>query len=319
MDFMFDAGHDLYTAGKGVPTMKEFEFNRAVVLKIQELLKQYENVNTHLSHNLFDGVDTSLKARTDLANKLKVKAYISVHADAFSNPAAKGETVFIYTKTGNSTLGLANAINDELKADMSISNRGVKRADFHVLRETNMDAVLIEFGFMTNADDLALLKSDAYRNKCAEMVVRALANHYGLNKKVVAQTIQQSQPQPPIDSADGYLKKGERGRNVQQLNLWLNELDYTTKTDDFYDQYTDAAFRLFLKSQGLPEDTVYTSPIGDLLVKAIEDKKNLLNVDTIPTKNPEMYRLAKFVDTTNQELIKQLKAEGYRLIEVPSK
>jgi N-acetylmuramoyl-L-alanine amidase len=186
MDFMLDAGHDQYTSGKGVPTMKEFEFNRAVVLKVQGLLKQYENVNAHLSHDLFDGIDTSLKARTDLANRLKVKAFISFHADAFSNASAKGETVFIYTKTGNSTLALANAINTELKADMSISNRGVKRADFHVLRETNMDAVLIEFGFMTNAADLALLKSDTYRTKCAEMVVKALEKHYGLKKKVVA-------------------------------------------------------------------------------------------------------------------------------------
>jgi hypothetical protein len=198
MDFMIDPGHDLYTAGKGVPGMKEFEFNRAVVSYMKELLKQYEDVTTHLSHDLFDGVDTPLSVRTDLANKGKVKAFISVHADAFRNAAAKGETVFIYLKTGDSTLKLANAINEELKADMSISNRGVKRADFAVLRDTNMDSVLIEFGFMTNPEDLALLKSDAYRRKCAEMVVRALAKHYGLKKKVVAQSTPKPASQPSV-------------------------------------------------------------------------------------------------------------------------
>jgi GH25 family lysozyme M1 (1,4-beta-N-acetylmuramidase) len=125
------------------------------------------------------------------------------------------------------------------------------------------------------------------------------------------------QPQQ-LDSYDGKLTRGERGENVRQLNLWLKELEYTTKTDDLYDQYTEAAFKLFLKSQGLPEDTVYTSPIGDLLVKAIEDRKKLLTVDNIPVKNLLMYRMAKFVDTSNPEVIKQLRADGYLLVEVPS-
>ncbi|MEH7254349.1 N-acetylmuramoyl-L-alanine amidase [Neobacillus niacini] len=187
MDFMIDAGHDILTI-KGVPGMKEFEFNRAVVLKIQEFLKEYENVNAILSHDLFDKVDTPLKDRTDLAKKLKVKAFISIHADAFSNSTAKGESVFVYLKPRQSSVSLANVINDELKADMSVSNRGIKYADFHVLRETNnyMDGVLIEFGFMTNPSDLALLKSDAYRLKCAEMIVKALTKFYGLKKKEVA-------------------------------------------------------------------------------------------------------------------------------------
>jgi N-acetylmuramoyl-L-alanine amidase len=191
---MLDAGHDLYTAGKGVPSMKEFEFNRAVVTYMQELLKEYEGVIPHLSHDLFDGVDTPLSVRTDLANKWKVKAFISVHADAFSNATAKGETVFIYLKTGDSTLKLANAINDELKEDMSISNRGVKRADFHVLRETNMDAVLIEFGFMTNPEDLALLKSESYRLKCAQMIVNALVKFYGLKMKMAIEVVKGDKP-----------------------------------------------------------------------------------------------------------------------------
>lgn len=224
MDLMLDAGHDIFTAGKGVPSMKEFEFNRAVVLKIQQLLKDYEGVNALLSHDLYDGIDTSLKARTDLANKLKVKAFISVHADAFSNSSAKGETVFIYLRTGNSTLALANAINEELKADMSISNRGVKRADFHVLRETAMDAVLIEFGFMTNPEDLALLKSDAYRTKCAEMVVRALEKHYGLKRKSVVVT-------QPHQTTPNSAKRHVKIVNVNSEAIMMDKPDRISATN----------------------------------------------------------------------------------------
>lgn len=128
----------------------------------------------------------------------------------------------------------------------------------------------------------------------------------------------------PLDSADGKLTRGERGPNVKQLNAWLKELAYTTKTDDFYDQYTDAAMRSFLKDQGLSEDTVYTSAIGGLLVKAIAKKafianaKNSVALDAIPVKNPTKFRLAKFYDTDDLTLIEQFKKDGYKVIELPS-
>jgi hypothetical protein len=128
----------------------------------------------------------------------------------------------------------------------------------------------------------------------------------------------------PADSADGKLTRGERGPNVKQLNLWLKELEYTTKDDDFYDQYTDAALRAFLKDQGLPEDTVYTSAIGDLLVKAIErkefiaDAKNAVVIDLVPAKNPDKFRLAKFCDTDDLNVIEQYRKDGYKVIELPT-
>jgi N-acetylmuramoyl-L-alanine amidase len=198
---MLDAGHSYTTPGKGVPTMKEYEFNSAVAHYTGVFLNQYQNVETFISYD--DKRDVPLKERTDRANQLKVDVFISIHADAFANPEANGETVFIYTKTGQSTVNLANTINNYLKAEMSISNRGIKRADFHVLRETAMDAVLIEFGFMTNPEDLALLKSDTYRKKCAEMVGSALVEHFGLVKKPEPKPA----PQPtPIQQINGLYK-----------------------------------------------------------------------------------------------------------------
>jgi N-acetylmuramoyl-L-alanine amidase len=217
--FVIDGGHDLNTKGKSVATMKEFEFNKSVANYTVSMLSNYENVKTYLSHNMDDGLDQSLESRTDLANKLKVDAYISIHADAFSSKDAKGETVFIYTKTGQSTLNLANTINKHLKEDLSISNRGVKRADFHVLRETTMDAVLIEFGFMTNSDDLALLKSDSYRRKCALMLTNALVEHFKLVKKKVL-------VKPPTQSneiyrvvAGSFTNKENADRQVEKLKV----------------------------------------------------------------------------------------------------
>lgn len=57
-------------------------------------------------------------------------------------------------------------------------NRGVKEADFQVLRETVMPAVLIECEFMTNLEGAKLLLSTAYRSECAEELARGICELY---------------------------------------------------------------------------------------------------------------------------------------------
>lgn len=180
-----DPGHDLHTPGKGVPGMKEFEFNKAVVEHVYWILEGYENVQSMLSHNLHDGIDDSLKARTDRANAWKADVYVSVHANAASSPAANGIETFIHPKAPSETVNIRSVIHGELIRQTGLNNRGLKRSDFHVLRESHMNAVLVECGFMTHAGDLAKLKSEEFRKKCAEAIVAGLVSHYKLKKKAV--------------------------------------------------------------------------------------------------------------------------------------
>lgn len=55
---------------------------------------------------------------------------------------------------------------------------GVKATNFQVLRETKMTAILEECGFMTNKEEAKLLKSDSYRKKGAQAIVKDLINQY---------------------------------------------------------------------------------------------------------------------------------------------
>lgn len=183
--FMLDPGHDLSTPGKGVSGMKEFEFNRGVVEKMIPLLNQYTGVEVLVSHNMYDGVDASLKARTDYANRSGVNGFVSVHANAASVASASGIETFVHPRAPQGTVNLGAVVHGELIRMTGLRNRGLKKSDFHVLRETKMDAVLVECGFMTNAGDLAKLKDNSYRQTCAQAIVNGLAQHYGLKKKVV--------------------------------------------------------------------------------------------------------------------------------------
>lgn len=182
MKIMLDAGHGYQTQGKGVPGLKEYEFNKATVNHMINLLNQYQNVEIHCPHN--DTRDVPLKERTNQANNLKVDGYVSVHANAGA-ASARGIETYIYTRTDKATDAMGLSIHNHLINTTGMRNRGLKRADFHVLRETHMKAVLVECGFMTNPEDLKLLLSDEYRRKCAQGIVNGLVEHFGLVKKPV--------------------------------------------------------------------------------------------------------------------------------------
>lgn len=198
---VLDAGHGYNTPGKRSPDgMKEYEFNRAVANYANALLKGYENVHVTFTHS--DASDVSLNARTDKANAIHADAFVSIHANAFGAGGfnhVSGVESFIYPRAGADTAEFAKAIHDEVASVSGLSNRGLKKADFHVLRETKMMAVLVECGFMTNKNDLDKLKSDSYRRAVAGAIVEGLAKHFKLKKKPVPKPA----PKPVAKPASG--------------------------------------------------------------------------------------------------------------------
>ncbi|MGG4453231.1 N-acetylmuramoyl-L-alanine amidase [Brevibacillus porteri] len=180
-----DAGHGPDTPGKRTPdgSMREYHFNSAVAKRVRDLLAEYEGASVLFVHE--DGRDVPLGERTDRANEWGANVYISIHADA-AGPGdwydANGITTFVYTKADGTTRKLADNVQASLIAHTGRRNRGVKQADFYVLRQTDMTAILCECGFMTNREEAVLLKSDAYRDKVARAIVEGLEKTYGIRK-----------------------------------------------------------------------------------------------------------------------------------------
>lgn len=186
MEIMLDAGHGFNTSGKRSPDgMREYEFNRVAAAYAKTFLEEYQNVTVYFAHS--DQTDVPLQQRTNSANNLKVDVYISIHANAYGSTwnDAGGIETYIYLNREQVSSNLALKIHNHLINQTGLRNRGVKTAGFHVLRETNMPAVLIECGFMTNPAECALLRSDAYRRTCANAIVNGIVEYYGLTKKVI--------------------------------------------------------------------------------------------------------------------------------------
>jgi len=182
MKFMLDAGHGYSTPGKRSPDgMREYEFSSAVANYARQLLVNYKNVTVYFSHS--DQEDVSLRERTDKANRLDVDIFVSIHANAYGSGGwnnAGGIETYVYPTKPPLAYELAQKIQRNLVLSTGLENRGVKTADFHVLRETKMDAVLAECGFMTNQEEVKLLRSETYRKTVAEAIVKALVDQFKL-------------------------------------------------------------------------------------------------------------------------------------------
>jgi N-acetylmuramoyl-L-alanine amidase len=178
---MLDAGHGYETSGKRSPDgFKEYEFTRAVAHYARNLLNSCQNVIVYFTHS--DVRDVPLKERTAKANRLKVDLFVSIHANAYGSNwnDANGIETYVYKTKPAETYALAHKIQKHLIAETGLRNRGVKTADFHVLRETKMSSVLVECGFYTNAEEVKLIRSASYQKTCAEAIVKGVIEHYNL-------------------------------------------------------------------------------------------------------------------------------------------
>lgn len=163
---LFDLGHGGHDSGAlGLYGLQEKE----VLLQLgKELLK----VHRLLFEDTFEVFLTryedrfvSLADRGRLAKALNVDYVLSLHCNAAQTQAA-GLEVFVHPQDLGSSDALALAILNESASALGFVNRGVKTANFQVLRDTHTSCpvVLIELGFITNPDEAAyLLKSQNLR------------------------------------------------------------------------------------------------------------------------------------------------------------
>lgn len=80
-------------------------------------------------------------------------------------------------------------MHEEITKVNHLKNRGMKKANFHVLRETTMSALLTENGFIDNNQDADLLADSSWRQTAARGHVNGLAKAFNLEKKEISGTL----------------------------------------------------------------------------------------------------------------------------------
>jgi N-acetylmuramoyl-L-alanine amidase len=152
-------------------------------MRIKKGLSDYKDAQILLSREKDEYL--SLDERTDKANAWRADVLISIHNNSFTDKTAKGFESFIYNgNVSSGTIAFQNVLHAEIIREIGaeVEERGKKRANFHMLRESNMKAVLTENLFLSNASDAKLLKSSNFRQKIANGHILGVAKFLGLQK-----------------------------------------------------------------------------------------------------------------------------------------
>lgn len=123
-------------------------------------------------------ISVSLNDRSKFENKNNYDYFISFHRNASIPEKAKGIETFTYLKGSKKSKELAHQIQKSL-VGLGFVDRGVKEANFHVLRETNAPAILIELGFIDNSKDNNLF--DVKRNEIIKVLAKTILVQVGVD------------------------------------------------------------------------------------------------------------------------------------------
>lgn len=118
-----------------------------------------------------------LQARVDVGNNANSDIFVSIHCNAFVNPAANGTQTFYY---GSSYQGqrLAQSIQEKMIEVNGLRDRGISTCNFYVVKHSYMPAVLIETAFITNYDEEALLSDDEWQTTMAKAIAEGINEYF---------------------------------------------------------------------------------------------------------------------------------------------
>ncbi|NLG83845.1 MAG: cell wall hydrolase, partial [Firmicutes bacterium] len=118
-----------------------------------------------------------LAYRVGLANRMGADVFLSIHANSIADPRWTGAQVFYYPGRSRAR-DLAGSLQAALAAHLGPNYRLTKPAEYRVLLETRMPAVVVEVGFLSNPEEEALLATPAYREKIAEAIYQGLLHYF---------------------------------------------------------------------------------------------------------------------------------------------
>lgn len=169
---VIDPGHggkDFGTYSRKTPRYQEKHLNLSTAFMLRNFLNQlgYDVVLTRESDHF-----VALDKRAEFANEQNPRLFISLHYNSAPNKEAEGIEIYYYRSQSDwtrssSSRKLAQAINKGIIKNAEAKSRGVKHGDLAVIRLTNMPAVLIEGGFLTNENELSKIKTASYLKKIA--------------------------------------------------------------------------------------------------------------------------------------------------------
>lgn len=235
-----NAGHGMNTPGKRCPKKldknqtREWQLNSRICEKIEEGLSAYTGISILRLDDRSGAKDISLKKRTDAANSFDASFYLSVHHNAGVNGGTGGgiET-YIYTKASTKSAEWQDELYKALIKKTGLKgNRsdGMRKANLHECRESDMPCVLLECGFMDSKTDVPIILSEKFAEEVAAACVEVITDKAGLKKKENKQSIPSKQKSNKVLAwQKAAIKDGFSFRKYGADGVWGDECHEVAK------------------------------------------------------------------------------------------
>ncbi len=211
---VIDPGHGGKDNGCNSHSHKEKSFTLPFAIRLgQDIQKLNEHIQVIYTRS--SDISLSLNKRTEIANAVKADLFISIHANSIHDPSINGFETYVYgnsdpdqhlsaaihadTETGYGdiadhilasmqstnhqveSISLANCITRNLEGAVNLKNRGVKQAQFRVLKNAQMPSVLLELGYLTNPDDERVLLSKEGQKVLSKNIAKSVMQYLDAN------------------------------------------------------------------------------------------------------------------------------------------
>lgn len=183
-----DAGHGGYDNGASYNGRLEKNDNLRLAQAVRDEL---EAMGQQVVMTRDSDVFVSLGQRAAIANNAGADLFISLHRNSYpeETPGTKGVDNYIHTYASAETERMAHIVLDHVVNVGVQADRGVQRANFAVLRNTNMPAMLLEMGFIINSEDNRLFDEKLY--DYAKAIAQGAIEALGDEKSEIIRAIQQ--------------------------------------------------------------------------------------------------------------------------------
>jgi N-acetylmuramoyl-L-alanine amidase len=219
-----DPGHGGEDPGAtGASGVHEKDIVLEIAKRLKGKLEELPNTRVMLTRDADFFVP--LGQRVEKARKVQADLFVSIHADAFIQPSARGSSVFVLSEKGASSSAARWLANDQNKADLiggvnfathdkqlasvlfdlsttaqindslklgkavlseigginRLHKGAVEQAGFAVLKAPDIPSILVETAFISNPEEEAKLKDDAYQNQLADAITKGIKRYFAYN------------------------------------------------------------------------------------------------------------------------------------------
>lgn len=182
-----DIGHGGSDPGAMYKDILEKDINLQVGQKLEQkllslgaivYLTRYDDYDLSVTHTI-NNKRSDLSRRGNLINKSECDLFLSIHLNAEETGVWKGAQVF-YNSKSEKNKEIAEIFQKYFKKELNSTRKAKIDNELYLLKRIERPGVLLELGFLSNANDRYLLKQENYQNKIANTIVSAIQDYFTL-------------------------------------------------------------------------------------------------------------------------------------------